>query len=406
MKENCDCIYFPNTYLLDFPAVGALIAPRPLKMLSAMRDPMFPPGGYHEVYRRNRLIYELEGAGERVSEYDHDAGHGQTAPSFRKVAYEWINRWLRNDPGPFEAGPPKPELEARALTVLERPPADALNDSLHKVFIRTHKPAPVRTLDAWKRRRAALLGEMKDKVFRAFPDARVPFAARKSPEGGWTSRYADAWNVEFTTEEGIRVTGQLFVPRAPQQQHAALIQLKGAADIVYPVDYDFLLPALGRQVVLVLHPRAVDYPVDNFRLATLKRTAAMVGATIESMQVWDILRAVDFLTEEEKLPLASVSVYGRREMGALGIYAAALDERITRVILDEPPATHWDGPPLLNVLRLTDLPEAAALVAPREIVSLTALPQPYDYTASVYALYGAKRAMRRADGLFGALNIR
>jgi len=32
VQENCDCIYFMNTFLRDLPAVGALIAPRPLKM--------------------------------------------------------------------------------------------------------------------------------------------------------------------------------------------------------------------------------------------------------------------------------------------------------------------------------------------------------------------------------------
>jgi len=112
---------------------------------------------------------------------------------------------------------------------------------------------------------------------------------------------------------------------------------------------------------------------------------------------------VDFLVDEEKLRLESISVYGRRQMGALGIYAAALDERITRVILDDPPATHWQGPPLLNVLRITDLPEAAALVAPREIVSLTPLPEPYGYTASIFALYGVTRGIRQKNGLFEAL---
>ena len=92
-------------------------------------------------------------------------------------------------------------------------------------------------------------------------------------------------------------------------------------------------------------------------------------------------------------------------MGALTLYAAAFDSRITRVILDDPPASHWQGPALLNVLRVTDLPEAAALLAPREIVSLTKLPDSYSYTALIYKLYGAKAAMRQAGGLGEALKI-
>ena len=92
-------------------------------------------------------------------------------------------------------------------------------------------------------------------------------------------------------------------------------------------------------------------------------------------------------------------------MGALGIYAAALDPRITRVILDDPPASHWQGPPLLFVLRVTDLAEAAGLVAPREIVSLTPLPASYAYTSSIYRLYGPANRIREAGDLGGALQV-
>ncbi len=403
VRENCDCIFFPNTFLIDFPAVAALIAPRPLRILNAMRDQMFPPAGYHDVYRRARAVYELSSNSDKVEEYDHDAPHGDGVP-LRKYARDWIGQWLYGVASPAEETESTPE-EAARLTVLDRRPANAVNDSIQTTFIRTHTLQTWASLEAWKKRRVELMAELKDKVFRAFPKTKVSFATWKEKETGWTSQYAEAWNIQFTTEENIRVTGQLFVPRGPARAWPALIHVKGAEDLVYPVDYDFILPALGNHVVLVLNPRAVDYPVDNFRMATMKRTAAMVGATIESMQVWDILRSVDFLMDEEKLRLASISVYGRREMGALGLYAAALDQRITRVILDDPPSSHWQGPALLNILRITDLPEAAALVAPREIVSLTPLPKPYDYTASIFALYTAKARIHRADGLARALQI-
>ena len=124
------------------------------------------------------------------------------------------------------------------------------------------------------------------------------------------------------------------------------------------------------------------------------------------MQVWDLLRSIDYLVDGEHLKLSSVSVYGRRDTGALALYAAAFDERISRVILDDPPSSHWQGPALLNILRLTDLPEAAGLMAPREIVSLTPLPAAYAYTSSIYALYGKKNRIRRAGDLGEALAVK
>jgi hypothetical protein len=202
----------------------------------------------------------------------------------------------------------------------------------------------------------------------------------------------------------VRVTGQLYLPRDASLRNQAFIYVKGSDDLVDPVDYDLILPALGKQVVLVLCPRATDYPVTNEQMATLKRTAGLLGSTLESMQVWDILRAVDYLGSGEGLKLSSVQVFGKKEMGALGIYAALLNDRITRVILDDPPSTHWQKPALLNVLRLTDLPETAAMIAPREIVSLTPLPPAFAYTSRIFALYGKGGAIRQVHGLAQAIS--
>ncbi len=212
---------------------------------------------------------------------------------------------------------------------------------------------------------------LRDKVFRAFPKGRVPFDAWKGRHNMWTEKYADSFNVEFTTEESIRVHGQLFIPRNGKSSHPALIYVKDREDIVFSVDYDHLLSAFTNHVVLVLNPRAVDYPMDVNRTSVTKMTAALLGGTLESMQLWDILRSVDYLVDQEKLNLSSISVYGRKHMGGLALHAAALDSRFSRVILDDPPASHWQGPALLNVLRITDLPEVAGMMAPREIVSLT-----------------------------------
>jgi hypothetical protein len=123
------------------------------------------------------------------------------------------------------------------------------------------------------------------------------------------------------------------------------------------------------------------------------------------LQVWDILRSIDYLVEGEGLQLDSVSLFGRKTMAALAFYAAALDPRISRVIVDNPPATHWHNAPLLNVLRVTDLPESAALLAPRELVSLGPLPREYDFTSAIYELYSAADHVRAAGGLGEALQV-
>jgi cephalosporin-C deacetylase-like acetyl esterase len=404
VQENCDCIYFPNTYQYDLPVLGALVAPRPFKILGATRDSSFPPAGYHEAFDRTRRFYEMHGAGEKLALFETEAPHEDILP-FRREADQWINAWLRKDSTPFDEGRIQRE-PAENLTVLDHPPANPKNGQIHTKFIKTAEMRQWRTLDEWQHRRKELLAEIRDKVLRGFPDNKVPFEAWKSQEGGWTARYADSFNIEFTTEEGIRVNGQLFVPRRRGTSVPGLIYLKGAEDVIYPVDYDPLLPLFNSHVVLVLHPRAVDYPgVTNYKMSNIKMSAALLGTTVETMQLWDLLRSVDYLSEAAGIKLRGISVYGRKHMGALGLYAAVLDERITRVILDDPPSSHWQGPPLLNILRLTDLPEVAGMMAPREIVSLTSVPRAYAYTSSIYRLHGSSRAIRRAGDLGDACRV-
>lgn len=403
VHENCDCIYFWNSYQLDLPVVGALIAPRPLMIINASKDVMFPPAGYTPVTECLRPVYNWYGAPEKLADFAQDTGHVDTPP-YREAANQWLKRWLRNDTSPYdESGIEREEISK--LAVLNRYPANAINEGIHRTFVPAHKLQTWKSLPAWQTRSRELSAALREKVFRAFPKQKVPFDTWKAPYRMWTENYAESFNVEFSTEQSIRVHGQLFVPRNGKQSHPALIYVKSKDDNIFSVDFDHLLSAFSSHVVLVLNPRAVDAPMDVTRTSITKMTAALLGGTLESMQLWDILRSIDYLTEAEGLKLSSLSVYGRGHTGALALHAAALDSRITRVILDNPPASHWQGPALLHVLRLTDLPEVAGMVAPREIVSLGALPASFDYTRSIYRLHRKPDAVRQTDSLAQALRV-
>jgi pimeloyl-ACP methyl ester carboxylesterase len=91
-----------------------------------------------------------------------------------------------------------------------------------------------------------------------------------------------------------------------------------------------------------------------------------------------------------------IAVAGRGVSGALALYAAILDPRIEHVVLLDPPETHAVAPVFLNVLRYTDLPEAAALVAPRRVTFYARMPPAYEYSRHVWALYGKSAEMRAA----------
>ena len=363
----------------------------------------FLPWAIAAAYQRAQRIYGLYGASEKFAMYEENAEHQDILP-FRKEADEWIGRWLKDDRTPFDEGTIE-KARSEALRVLDAYPPDAVNEGIDRTFIATAKLPQPSDAKSWDLRRSSVIAELREKVFRLFPSTKPPFQVSKEKRSGWSSRYSEHFAVELNTEEDVRVHADLFIPATKAESYPALIFVKGQDDVIYPVDWDRLLPAFANHVVLTLHPRAVDYPMDNYRRATLERSFALLGGTIETMQVWDILRAIDYLNEAEGLKLSSISLFGRKTMAALSIYAAAFDDRITRVIVENPPATHWHDAPLLNVLRVTDLPESAGLIAPRELVSLGPMPREYDHTRLIYSLYKAADRMRPASGLGEALRV-
>ncbi len=129
----------------------------------------------------------------------------------------------------------------------------------------------------------------------------------------------------------------------------------------------------------------------------------LLGRTVDSMRLWDVMRAADAMRGKVG---GEVVVAGIGVSGALGLYAAALDEGVSQSIVIDPPTTHREAPIFLNVLRYTDLPEAAALVAPRRVTFYGRLPDAYKFTQRIYELYGKGDQMRLSMTLEGALNGR
>ena len=412
---QCDCIYFHNTFLADLPSAAGLIAPRPLLICGGQKDADFPPDGYREVYEKLRPVYGLaEGGTEKVRLVDEDVSHTDS-PLFRREARQWMDRWLKNErPGDgARAGGAPEKLPAAELTCLAEAPADAINDRIDTLLIPTAAldPSSLGSLPKWQQRRGELLAGLKDKVFRAFPRAGASINERQGrSEGGWVARYADYREVLLDSEAGVPIRLQVLRPKDPERRRAGpvVIYAKRASDSIYPMDWDELLPVLPRCTVVVLNCRLTERPVTPFERAELERSASWVGRTVASMQVWDILRTVDWaagLEPGQSRQKPPIVLYGKGDMAALSLYAGLLDERVSRVILNDPPTTHRSAsaPALLNVLRVTDLPEVAAAFAPRRLVFVPEVPAAYEGARGAYALHDRADALTRAGSLAEAL---
>ena len=406
---QCDCIYYHNTYRWDFPLVGALIAPRPLIILSGQKDTIFPPDGYRAVYERAKRIYDLyaRGSSDRIREVDEAVPHSDS-PLLLLEARQWMQRWLKNDATPLalEAKPALPAEKPEDLACFAAPPFDAINDRIHDQFIGLPRAELPRSRGAWEKRRSQIFGELRAKVFGWFPTEPIPFEAKVTgSSGGWSARYADFKEVTFNSEPGVRIRAQRYTPKGATGPMPLLVHVKRAGDAWYSSDFDERLPLLDRASVLVVAPRFTELSVSAAESTDLERTAAWTGRTIASMQVWDTLRAVRWALEEEKIPATRMTLFGRGNAAVVALYAALFDERVHGVILADPPASHWQGPALLNVLRVTDIPEAAAALAPRDLIFLRAMPPGFAETRKLLERTGSGRSCRVAGSLAAGLGL-
>jgi hypothetical protein len=122
----------------------------------------------------------------------------------------------------------------------------------------------------------------------------------------------------------------------------------------------------------------------------LRRSVALLGHTVHQEDVWGIC-AVARGADAKKLKLR-----GRGQAGILAAYAAHFEPSIKEVVIIDPPKSHMEGPYLLNVMRVLDIPEALGLLAPNVKLTLINARDPaFDRTAEIYRLAGAADKLTR-----------
>ena len=84
----------PEKVPFDFPEVVAALAPRAFLASAPVKDDNFDVQGVRDCITAARPVYELLGVGEKLSANYPDCAHDFPPPA-RKVAYEWLDRWLK-----------------------------------------------------------------------------------------------------------------------------------------------------------------------------------------------------------------------------------------------------------------------------------------------------------------------
>ncbi len=331
----------------DFPDWVELAAPRPYAIVSTTND-MFPFEGARKSYEEAKRIYALYGAADKLEWITGPGGHGALTPVHPEIL-AFFSRALKNSTEPPTYTRLTPDK-----------PADLAC-------------TPTGQVTSW------LGGETIASIIRKVRPTRSPMDFR-TPAGIVFKPGVPLPTVtldpEFIlhSEEGVDLPGRLIVPPTAGRKPAVLVLSSELPEG---------LAASGR-VVLAMSPRPsppgaepAKSPLQGaFYLLSLR--AELVGRTLLGMRTDDILRAVVWLAARPDVDAASLTVYGKAGIGVALLHAAALDRRITHVVVEDTPQSfraildiplHRNAPEIVipGVLAHYDIPDLIKAIAPRPV---------------------------------------
>lgn len=399
-RRHCDCMYPVNFARQDLIHLGALIAPRPLMMAHGRQDPLFPVAGYEEFEAAIGALYSSYGVPERFRNVVVESGH-EDSDFLRAEAVRWLDRWiLRREPR--EVDTRFEEIAPAKLAVFAgQPPGNARNFRAHEFFVDTPEPVAWTNGPAWQTRRKALRDTLRGTVLGSITlDGGTPQTrpgSLEAPQGFDALAFDYAGSIPIETllrESEDPGAPALLHVAAPGEDPAAVQRLLRNID------------RFGSNPVLVVYPPgtgAATWPKSQWKM--LLRNAMQTGRTVDSIRIGSVLAGIRLLRATTG-GARSVAVSGIGSAASWALYAAALDESVDHAILIRAPARHADGPVLLGALRHADLPDIAALVAPRRLTFYGGMPSAYARTRTIYRGLGAASRLSLSMSIGAALNER
>ena len=369
-------------------------APKPYLILSAIRD-FFAIKGVRETYDEAKRIYAMLGAEEKLHKAEADAGHDYSKP-LRMAAYRWFGRWLKGaeDTAPEVDLPLATEEEMRCTA------SGQVETSLGGETVRTLNQKRVEALG----RKLPVLTSSSDvssfrertreHVGRLLNQAPLPLREQRSLRTRSYGHIArSGYRIErltYESEPGILIPTLLFVPEAQATRKPAVVYVDGRGksaaarsgqDLEQLAKAGFVVLAIdarGMGETEVLESEQANDVRPYFGDYDSAMTALVLGKPLVGMRALDISRAVDLLEAREDVDPARILAFGRGNGAASVLYAAALDERLKKIVLERMLVSYQTivdqkihrqvfETVVPSVLRFYDLPDLVAALAPREV---------------------------------------
>jgi hypothetical protein len=400
-------MFIVNTYRWDYPLVAALVAPRALLIANSDKDSIFLLDGVIRVHAKARKIYELYGATQKLGLLIAEGPHRDTQ-DLQLPVFRWFNRHLKGE-DPLITNAATKFFRPEQLRVFKELPTDQRNTKIQEIFVPPAQ-APVVPVSkpAWTAQCQQWIAALQEKSFGGWPvdagplEARCLFTADRHgiclevyeyssqpkirlrlylarragldrpeltslhvlDEGSWP-RWLSAMRFGFAGELREEVSGTV-IEAGPPASAVELDMEKTFAKILEKTRSE-------GSVLAWMAPRGVgptSWSQGKAKPIQVRRRFMLLGQTLDGMRVWDIRRAIQVLRQVNGLGDTQLCLKANGQMGVNALYAALFEPGIARLDLWELPMSHQAGPDYLNVLRVLDIPQAAAIVAGRTPVRL------------------------------------
>ena len=377
------------------PSIGAgmdhgdfllAFASKPYLMLSATRD-FFSITGARATYAETKGVYERLGAGDRIAMSEVDAGHGYHQPN-RLAAYDWFARWLKGE----EDRGPEPEIEIASFRELACTETGQLATSLggETVFSLNRKRADALDKKLPAREESGFRDEIRKRVMETGKIATEKGPVQVRPYGRIQRDGYVIQKLAYASEPGILIPSLLFVPDGGPVRKPAVVYVHGegkSVDAKAGGDIEWL--AKAGNIVLAVDLRGTgetsrlddrngsDWPL-YFGDYESAMTAFLIGESLVGMRAADVIRGVDLLLARSDVDAGAISGVGKRSGAVPLLYAAAVDERLGRLALEEMLVSYRSVVDqkihrnvleniVPGVLKQFDLPDLVTSLAPRRV---------------------------------------
>jgi len=325
-----------------------LFAPRPALIGAAAYD-FFCIEGTLQSYERAKMAYKLFKSEDKVSMVIGEHTHGLRDP-LRRAVVRWFSKHLRGeDPriqnDQIETEEPSLLNVTRSGQILGDKPHAKTIFHLNNDYLRSVKPSRSRIEDEDSLR--LYVSSLREKLSRllAFNPKRMKILPRIIEKGEVDDLTYE--KIFFFSEPGIVLTSiMLYDPSLEGEAPTVLMLLEdgtnGAAGEEEKIK-DFT--AKGYRVFILdvrgiggVRTRAINSRMFNTFHGTFFKIcfdSFMLGTSLLAMRVYDVTRGVDYLNMREDVDRSEILLYAKRKMAICGYLASAIDERISRVHLED-----------------------------------------------------------------------